>query len=308
MLRVKRVQTIRNMKQNTNYNIGILVGRFQVAKLHRGHLDLIRSVCEKHQRVAIFLGVTKAMSTKKNPLDFTTRKLMIQEQFPEINVLAVPDMASDKEWGRELDNRIKEVFPVGNPLLYGGRDSFIQYYLGQFPTKELIGNEHFSGTEQRQRISNEVKASADFRAGVIFGLANQYDKVNPTVDIAIFCGDELLLARKPNEKKWRFVGGFVDPALDNSFEDAAIREAEEETGVVVDKVQYVGTYKVDDWRFRNESDKIITTLFKGEIKKKEGRPNDDIEEVKWMKFNKINNDDLVEEHRGLMDMLRSNND
>ena len=163
------------MKQNTDYNIGILVGRFQVAKLHRGHLDLIKSVCEKHKRVAIFLGVTKAMSTKKNPLDFTTRKLMIQEKFPEINVLAVPDMASDRAWSRELDNRIQEVFPVGNPLLYGGRDSFVQSYTGQYPTKELVGNEHFSGTEQRQRLGNEVKASADFRAGVIysFGKRNQ---------------------------------------------------------------------------------------------------------------------------------------
>jgi len=293
------------MKQNTDYNIGILVGRFQVAKLHRGHLDLIKSVCEKHKRVAIFLGVTKAMSTKKNPLDFTTRKLMIQEKFPEINVLAVPDMASDRAWSRELDNRIQEVFPVGNPLLYGGRDSFVQSYTGQYPTKELVGNEHFSGTEQRQRLGNEVKASADFRAGVIFGLANQYSRVNPTVDIAIFCGDELLLARKPKEQKWRFVGGFVDPELDSSFEDAAIREAAEETGIVVEKVRYVGTHKVDDWRFRKESDKIITTLFKGEVKKKEGSPNDDIEEVKWLKFDKITNEDLVEEHQPLMAMLRT---
>ena len=292
------------MKQNTDYNIGILVGRFQVAKLHRGHLDLIKSVCEKHKRVAIFLGVTKAMSTKKNPLDFTTRKLMIQEKFPEINVLAVPDMASDRAWSRELDNRIQEVFPVGNPLLYGGRDSFVQSYTGQYPTKELVGNEHFSGTEQRQRLGNEVKASADFRAGVIFGLANQYSRVNPTVDIAIFCGDELLLARKPKEQKWRFVGGFVDPELDSNFEDAAIREAAEETGIVVEKVRYVGTHKVDDWRFRKESDKIITTLFKGEVKKKEGSPNDDIEEVKWLKFDKITNEDLVEEHQPLMAMLR----
>jgi len=292
------------MKQNTDYNIGILVGRFQVAKLHRGHLDLIKSVCEKHKRVAIFLGVTKAMSTKKNPLDFTTRKLMIQEKFPEINVLAVPDMASDRAWSRELDNRIQEVFPVGNPLLYGGRDSFVQSYTGQYPTKELVGNEHFSGTEQRQRLGNEVKASADFRAGVIFGLANQYSRVNPTVDIAIFCGDELLLARKPKEQKWRFVGGFVDPELDSNFEDAAIREAAEETGIVVEKVRYVGTHKVDDWRFRKESDKIITTLFKGEVKKKEGSPNDDIEEVKWLKFDKITNEDLVEEHQPLMALLR----
>ena len=55
------------------------------------------------------------------------------------------------------------------------------------------------------------------------------------VDIGLFRNDytELLLARKPNEAKWRLPGGFVDP-LGESFEQAALRETKEESGLDVE--------------------------------------------------------------------------
>lgn len=46
---------------------------------------------------------------------------------------------------------------------------------------------------------------------------------------------KLLLARKPNETKLRFIGGFVDPS-DISYEKAAVREFMEETTVVANRV------------------------------------------------------------------------
>ena len=289
-------------------NIGIIVGRFQVNKLHPGHLDLINSVTANHQRVAIFLGTTEAMSTKNNPLDFLTRKLMIQEHFPEVAILAIPDTSDDGEWSKELDKRIKEVFPVGKPLLYGSRDSFVKYYSGQFMTKELPPHQSISGTEQRKKISNEILSSADFRAGVIFGLANQYDKVHPTIDVAIFYKqegkNELLLGRKNKESLFRFIGGFVDPLQDTCLEDAAIREAKEETGLDIQKVHYVCSAKVDDWRYRKEQDKIITTLFKAEITQKTGKAQDDIAEIGWFNFDELTEQDLVAEHRILFQKLK----
>lgn len=291
-----------------NKNIGIIVGRFQVAKLHKGHQDLISSVIAKHQRVAIFLGVTEAMSTKNNPLDFLTRKIMIQEQFPEVAVLAVPDTARDDFWSKELDQRIREVFPVGEPLLYGGRDSFIAYYSGQFSTQELPTHQSTSGTEQRKKLSNEIRSSADFRAGVIFGLANQYDKVHPTVDVAILHKNtknkiEILLGRKSKENRFRFVGGFVDPKEDTCLEDAAIREAKEETGLDIRSAEYVCSMKVDDWRYRKEKDKIITTLFKTEVDSKEGKAQDDIAELQWFDLSELKIEQLVEEHQDLFKKL-----
>jgi bifunctional NMN adenylyltransferase/nudix hydrolase len=283
--------------------IGVIVGRFQVPELHVGHVELIQRVVDNHKRVVIFLGVTPVLVTKKNPLDFITRKEMISKVFPNVTILALPDMPNDTDWSKELDKRLREVCPMGDALLYGGRDSFIKYYTGHFETTELDGIGDFSGTEIRKEVSQAIKASPDFRAGVIFAAYNQYPKVYPTVDVAIMKGDEVLLGRKPHQTLFRFIGGFVDPT-DDSFEQAAQREAQEETGVEVGNLQYVGTARIDDWRYRHEVDKIITTLFTADYIFGNATAQDDIAELRWFKMKDLKDSDFVEEHRVLWGLLR----
>lgn len=283
--------------------IGVIVGRFQVPALHVAHQELIQRVIDNHKRVIIFLGVTPVLVTKKNPLDFITRKEMILKLFPNVTVLALPDMPYDTDWSRELDKRIREVAPVGEVLLYGGRDSFRSAYSGNFETTEIEQIANFSGSEIRKEVSQETKASPDFRAGVIFAAYNQYPKAFPTVDVAIVKGGELLLGRKPNQTLFRFIGGFVDPTDDN-FEQAATREAQEETGVEVGNLQYVGTARIDDWRYRHEVDKIITTLFKADYLSGEAIAQDDIAELKWFKISDLTEEDFVAEHRVLWRLLK----
>ena len=41
------------------FNVGVIVGRFQVPELHRMHHDLIQSVIDRHEKVYIFLGIPK---------------------------------------------------------------------------------------------------------------------------------------------------------------------------------------------------------------------------------------------------------
>ena len=285
--------------------IGVIVGRFQVPELHDGHVKLIQRVVDNHKRVAIFLGVTPVLVTKKNPLDFITRKEMILKVFPNITVLALPDKPNDSDWSVELDKRIREIFPIGEALLYGGRDSFSGAYSGIFKTTEIEQIANFSGTEMRKEVSLETKASPDFRAGVIFAAYNQYPKVFPTVDVAIIRGDEVLLGRKSHQNVFRFIGGFVDPTDDN-FEQAAQREAQEETGVEVGNLQYVGTARIDDWRYRHEVDKIITTLFTADYIAGNAMAQDDISEIKWFKINDLTMEDFVVEHRVLWGLLKRN--
>ena len=126
--------------KDTKYTIGCLCGRFQVHELHEAHHYIIDQVVKNHKKVILFLGVPKVVGTKKNPLDFESRKKMIQHHYPEIVILALPDFSDDKRWSQELDKRIKEVYPIGDILMYGGRDSFIPYYKnsgGQFSCQEL---------------------------------------------------------------------------------------------------------------------------------------------------------------------------
>ena len=74
------------MKEVRN-EIGVIIGRFQVHELHNEHKKLIYSVLEQHEKVLLFLGTTSAVGTRRNPLDFITRKAMIEEAFPNITMI-----------------------------------------------------------------------------------------------------------------------------------------------------------------------------------------------------------------------------
>ena len=72
--------------------------------------------------------------------------------------------------------------------------------------------------------------NSDFRAGVINSVYNRYSITYTTVDICAYNNEgQILLARKPSEDKFRFVGGFVDTD-DESLEVAVKIEFEDETG------------------------------------------------------------------------------
>lgn len=271
------------MEKEKNYEIGIIIGRFQLHRLHEAHKELIDTVSSRHKKVIIFLGVSPVLGSTRNPLDFTSRKKMIQEEYPDIVVMSLPDKRSDDDWSRNLDTRIREVFPMGNVLLYGGRDSFLPHYRGAFDSTELEQTVFVSGTEIRKQLSEEIKSSEDWRAGVIYNSYNRYPVSFQTVDVAALSsdGERLLLAKKPGEKKYRFIGGFVDPT-DLSLEHAARREFMEETGgAEISGLKYQGSWRVDDWRYKNESSKIMTALFVGTYTFGSLRPSDDISELKW---------------------------
>lgn len=265
------------------FMIGVIIARFQTPFLHPGHRALIESVKSKHKRVIIVLGVSPVRGSKRNPLDFHTRERMIRKAFPEAVVLPLADHPSDAAWSAKLDGLLMDTFPGAGFMLYGSRGSFIDFYTGKHNVHELPAHGEFSATEIREAVKEEVMDSAEFRCGVIYAYANTYPKVYPTVDIAIFRRDktEILLGKKENDQKWRLVGGFTDPT-DDSFEAAALRELREECGPIdVTGMQYEGSFRVDDWRYRNEVDKIITTLFSTDWVAGDPKACDDIVDVQW---------------------------
>lgn len=293
------------MDTQKTYDIGVIVGRFQVHELHPGHIKLVESVMALHKRVVILLGVSPTLVTKNNPLDFLARKEMLTTRFPNVSVLSIPDMASDHDWSLEMDKRLREACPLGSVLLYGGRDNFIKYYSGHFDTADLGEFGAFSGTEIRKEVSREVKSSTDFRAGVIFAAYNQYTRVLPTVDVAIVHDDKILLGKKAHQNKYRFVGGFAD-VTDDSYEIAAKREAMEETGLELENVRYIGSAKIDDWRYRSEEDKIITLFFLADYTQGRAEAKDDIETLRWFQKSELKEELFVSEHQALFRILINN--
>src|SRR6185437_8026535 len=245
-------------------DVGVVVGRFQVPELHDAHRNLIQRVCDSHGKVLIFLGVSPLWSTKQNPLDFEARKQMILAAFPQVSVLYVKDVNDDALWSKRLDAMISDVVtPAQSVLLYGGRDSFVSRYSGRYPTTELEQDTWVSGSVIRDQVRrSSVKATADFRAGVVWGAFCRYPTCYPTVDVAILNESQtkILLGRKPYEKKFRLIGGFAEPDS-VSYEQDARREVAAEVGVEITDPEYIGSFKVDDWRYRGETDKIKTLLF-----------------------------------------------
>jgi bifunctional NMN adenylyltransferase/nudix hydrolase len=230
---------------------------------------------------------------------------MILQRFPDVNVLYIKDEASDDVWSKKLDAQVEDLLGANQTaLLYGSRDSFIPHYKGNLKVVELEPNRIISGTELRKEASNRVKASPDFRHGVIWGVNNQYPSCMPTVDVAIVdtVSRRVLMAKKPSEKSYRFVGGFASPKS-LSYEADAKREASEETGLEIGEPEYVGSALVDDWRYRKENNKIKTMFFVSRYIFGGPQANDDISEVRWFDLKTINDNDIVSEHRPLLTMF-----
>jgi bifunctional NMN adenylyltransferase/nudix hydrolase len=293
------------MKQ-IHADVGIIVGRFQVNELHKAHLDLIQTVVDQHAKVIIFLGLSPVISTENNPLDFEARKQMIQEKFSDINILYIADMNSDKEWSKKLDNQISELCGPGKTAaLYGGRSSFIDHYEGKYICIELKDKQtqFISGAVIRKNISNKVKSSADFRAGVIWSTANRYANAIPTVDVAILSedGKSVLLARKKYESMYRFIGGFTDAG--ETYEAAARREVMEETTLSISDPKYIASFVIDDWRYRNEKSKITTLFFEAKFISGKPEARDDIEELRWFELNKKLKEYIIDTHLPLYEKL-----
>lgn len=291
-----------DLRVKENYDVGVIVGRFQVPELHDAHMALVRSVQERHSKILVFLGLSPLMVTRENPLDFESRKQMILAEFPDVSVLYIKDVNNDQVWSKRLDEQIQDLIsPSQTVVLYGGRDSFVNHYFGKFSTRELQQDVWISGTEIRKSISQKsTKADPAFRAGVVWAAYSRFPTCYPTVDVAILNDDgtKLLLGRKQFEDKYRFIGGFADPKSD-SYEADAIREVKEETGLDIDDPQYIGSFIVDDWRYRGEVDKIKTLLF---IVNATGnpKPDDDIYELRWFDLNTLDVSDVVSTHEPLL--------
>jgi bifunctional NMN adenylyltransferase/nudix hydrolase len=266
--------------------VGIVVGRFQVEELHYAHLNLLHTAQDMCDHVIVFIGTTEVKNGQRNPLDFETRFKMIHSSgldMTKFRIFPLPDQSDDQFWYQELDRLIEAYAGDEEIILFGGRDSCFTNYNGKYTNIHNVRHYNYSGTEKRQKIIESVPSTVLHREGVIWAANNRWPTTFTTVDVAIFDHkyDRLLLGKRNSEDKYRLIGGFSDPQS-LSFEDDARREAKEEADVTLDAVTYIKSMFIDDWRYRNEKDKVKTILFAAKIDEFDiPRPGDDIDEVRW---------------------------
>ena len=125
------------------------------------------------------------------------------------------------------------------------------------------------------------------------GKIQVYKNPVPTVDIIIEIGDEIVLIERKNLPfGWALPGGFVD--YGESFESAALREAEEETGLKVTHLRQFRTYSDPS---RDKRQHTASTVF---TSKAEGLPvaGDDARQAKL--FTQQNLPELAFDHAQIL--------
>jgi len=105
--------------------------------------------------------------------------------------------------------------------------------------------------------------------------AEYFPRTDPAIIVLVSKGDECLLARQKHWSKGQYstIAGFVEPG--ESLEQAVKREVNEETGVIVDKIQY---HSSQPWSFPS----ALMLGFHAVAKNKIISPRDnELEEVRW---------------------------
>ncbi len=286
--------------------LGVIVARLQVPDLHSGHHHLIKHAEGENADLLIAIGSGQGLATARNPLPFAVRREMVQSAYPQATVVEIHDNPSDTAWSANLDRIISTLFPKHRVTLYGSRDSFIPYYHGQHQTQMVSAVVCESGSDLREQAGRQLMSSADFRRGIIYSQQNRLPIPYPVVDVAITDQkrEKFLLGQKPTDNgKWRFVGGFVDAAKDKSLEAAARREAYEETGgLELGDYTYLGSTIINDWRYRNSTDVVLSSLFAATYIFGAPRATDDLSDLKWFSRDQVANL-LHESHQPLLTLL-----
>jgi len=271
--------------------LGVVIARFQAPVLTEAHQYLLRQVATRVERILVLLGVAPVPFLRKNPLEFSLRSRMVTDwvaqEFPQKEVLvqALYDCHGDEEWVSRVEQAIGAVNINGPATIFCGPDGAGPFYKrggGKHPIEIL---DAAGGHASKIRHELGPRYTEDFRAGVIYATERRFVNPFPVIDAIIRDGDQILLGhkkidRRDDGREWRLIGGFVD-VTDGSLESAVKREVREETGLEVSEPMYVGSAVVDDWRFRNGPEGILTAVFSCQRVFGKERANDDIEALRW---------------------------
>lgn len=170
------------MQENTkSKSVGVIVGRFQVPYLTKGHKWLIETAINKFDQVIILVGDTKTLLSgwkrmdSLDPFPFEFRKKTILKEYPGVLIQKFEDVGNVILWNQKLDNYL-ESLDMGDYYMVGSRNSFLDNYNGKYKKYLLESPEQeISGTNLRNQVYEEAERpgfmpSEDFMKGIIWAV------------------------------------------------------------------------------------------------------------------------------------------
>lgn len=130
-----------------------------------------------------------------------------------------------------------------------------------------------------------------------------YRNAKPCASVLPIKDGKVLLARRANDPfkgSYDIIGGFME--ADELPEQAAIREAKEETGLDIKITSLLGTY-VD--RYGKDGDYTLNLHYIGEVIGGEMKPMDDVTELEWITIENVPLDEGFQNTKdGLRDLKK----
>lgn len=127
---------------------------------------------------------------------------------------------------------------------------------------------------------------------------SEYRNPALTVDIIIIDNDKTVLIKRlnnPYKNHWALPGGFVE--YGEKVEDAAVREAKEETGLDVELDELVGVYSDPN---RDPRGHTVTIAFKAHIVSGELQSDSDAKDAKYVNMDELKKIDLAFDHEDIL--------
>lgn len=290
--------------------VGVIVGRFQVANLTEGHKEIFEHVLSKrHNQNLVVLGVAPFSATRNNPLDFDSRRRMIEDTYPgKFTVLYIKDCCSDAEWSAALDRLVGDIAGRRPVTLYGSRDSFTKHYSGRYSCEAYQQRLYCSGSQEREEFGKVVSSSPEWRAGCVYATQNREPVVHAAVTAVVLDDtNRVYLARRRGEKGLSLFHGLVS-TQDECYVDAAKRVVSEAMGLEVSHLATFCASWLNDWRFNAEEDQVLSTALI--LRKVFGavRVPPDCLSIELVSLDSVDEDALTLESRTIWRELRKHRD
>lgn len=279
----------------------IIVGDFQWSNTTEYFCREIERLRKTFDKVVVIVRTGALPRTSHFPLSF--EEVRTSNVLGNLKIPIIPLI--EREYNQEFSNKLDEV--IDNIS-----DHFTKYTIfNLIPGFTYYGNHELGKGFESKPLSEPSKR---YYQGIIDGLRTGFGSTHAVIDIGLVLDGNLIYGtKKKHNGLFCLPGGFVDPILDDSAEEACARELLEETGYLIQnhKFKYLRSMKGTDSRFIRDKNKMMTFVYtcfvntkQDQIKRSVDKKDfDDLDSVLSTKIEAINPNSFIKPHREIVKQI-----